>query len=47
MKIAFRDFDGTITRRDALFEIIRYESRALCYHAGMLLLFPRYWYCPA
>ncbi|WP_298735218.1 HAD-IB family hydrolase [uncultured Chitinophaga sp.] len=40
MKIAFFDFDGTITRRDTLFEIIRYQKGAIAMYAGMLLLSP-------
>lgn len=38
--IAFFDFDGTIARKDTLFEIIRYQKGAPALYAGMLLLFP-------
>lgn len=40
MSIAFFDFDGTITRRDTLFEIIRFQKGAAAMYAGMLLLSP-------
>lgn len=40
MSIAFFDFDGTITRRDTLFEIIRYQKGAIALYTGMLLLSP-------
>jgi HAD superfamily hydrolase (TIGR01490 family) len=40
MKIAFFDFDGTITRRDTLFEIIRFQKGSIAMYAGMLLLSP-------
>ncbi len=42
--IAFFDFDGTITRKDTLFEIIRYQKGPLALYAGMLLL-SRCWCC--
>lgn len=38
--IAFFDFDGTITSRDTLFGIIRYQKGALALYAGMGLLLP-------
>ncbi len=38
--IAFFDFDGTITTRDTLFEIIRFQKGPLAFYAGMTLLFP-------
>ncbi len=38
--IAFFDFDGTITRRDTLFEIIRYQKGPLRFYLGMGLLSP-------
>jgi HAD superfamily hydrolase (TIGR01490 family) len=40
MSIAFFDFDGTITRRDTLFEIIRFQKGTAAMYAGMLLLSP-------
>ncbi len=38
--IAFFDFDGTITSRDTLFEIIRFQKGNVSFYAGMLLLSP-------
>lgn len=38
--IAFFDFDGTITRKDTLFEIIRFQKGAAALYAGMALLSP-------
>jgi HAD superfamily hydrolase (TIGR01490 family) len=38
--IAFFDFDGTITTRDTLFEIIRYQKGSGALYAGLLLLLP-------
>lgn len=38
--IAFFDFDGTITRKDTLFEIIRFQKGAAVFYAGMALLSP-------
>ncbi|GAA0563065.1 HAD family hydrolase [Chitinophaga japonensis] len=38
--IAFFDFDGTITRRDTLFEIIRFQKGAPAMYAGLLVLSP-------
>jgi HAD superfamily hydrolase (TIGR01490 family) len=38
--IAFFDFDGTITRRDTLFEIIRFHKGESGLYAGLLLLSP-------
>ncbi|MBO9154409.1 HAD family hydrolase [Chitinophaga sp. GCM10012297] len=38
--IAFFDFDGTITRKDTLFEIIRFQKGAVVFYAGMALLSP-------
>ena len=40
MSIAFFDFDGTITRRDTLFEIIRFQKGSAATYAGMLILSP-------
>ena len=38
--IAFFDFDGTITRKDTLFEIIRFQKGAAALYAGMAVLSP-------
>ena len=38
--IAFFDFDGTITHRDTLFEIIRFQKGEGALYAGLLLLAP-------
>lgn len=38
--IAFFDFDGTITTRDTLFEIIRFQKGPLAFYAGITLLSP-------
>lgn len=38
--IAFFDFDGTITRRDTLFEIIRFQKGETALYAGLALLAP-------
>ncbi|QHS58717.1 HAD family hydrolase [Chitinophaga agri] len=38
--IAFFDFDGTITRRDTLFEIIRFQKGDAALYAGLALLAP-------
>ncbi|WP_343690682.1 HAD family hydrolase [Chitinophaga sp.] len=38
--IAFFDFDGTITTKDTLFEIIRYHKGSGALYAGMTLLSP-------
>ncbi len=38
--IAFFDFDGTITRADTLFEIIRFHKGAAALYAGMAILSP-------
>lgn len=38
--IAFFDFDGTITRRDTLFEIIRFQKGEGALYAGLALLSP-------
>lgn len=38
--IAFFDFDGTITRKDTLFEIIRFHKGKAALYAGMTLLSP-------
>jgi HAD superfamily hydrolase (TIGR01490 family) len=40
MSIAFFDFDGTITRRDTLFEIIRFQKGTAAMYTGLLLLSP-------
>lgn len=38
--IAFFDFDGTITTRDTLFEIIRFQKGDAAFYAGMAVLSP-------
>lgn len=38
--IAFFDFDGTITRRDTLFEIIRFQKSEGVLYTGLILLSP-------
>ena len=38
--IAFFDFDGTITRKDTLFEIIKYQKGSGSFYTGMLVLSP-------
>lgn len=38
--IAFFDFDGTITRKDTLFEIIRYHKGEASLYMGLLVLSP-------
>lgn len=38
--IAFFDFDGTITRKDTLFEIVRFQKGAAALYVGMALLSP-------
>jgi len=38
--IAFFDFDGTITTKDTLFEIIRFQKGAAALYLGMALLSP-------
>ncbi|WP_343674558.1 HAD-IB family hydrolase [Chitinophaga sp.] len=38
--IAFFDFDGTITTKDTLFEIIRFHKGSAALYAGMTLLSP-------
>lgn len=38
--IAFFDFDGTITRRDTLFEIIRFQKGNAGLYTGLLVLTP-------
>lgn len=38
--IAFFDFDGTITKKDTLFEIIRFKRSASAYYGGMMMLAP-------
>ena len=38
--IAFFDFDGTITRKDTLFEIIRFHKGSTALYTGLLLLSP-------
>lgn len=38
--IAFFDFDGTITTKDTLFEIIRFQKGSAAFYAGMLVLSP-------
>lgn len=40
MTIAFFDFDGTITNRDTLWEIIRYHRGRAAMYAGMIQLLP-------
>ena len=39
-KIAFFDFDGTITTKDTLLEIIRFQKGTLSYYTGFLLHAP-------
>lgn len=39
-KIAFFDFDGTITTKDTLFEVIKHHKGALKFYTGMLLNAP-------
>ena len=36
-KIAFFDFDGTITRKDSLLEIIKFQKGSFAFYAGFLL----------
>lgn len=38
--IAFFDFDGTITRKDTLFEIVRFQKGALGLYTGLACLSP-------
>jgi HAD superfamily hydrolase (TIGR01490 family) len=40
-RIAFFDFDGTVTRRDTLAAVIRFQKGSLAFYAGMLLQAPR------
>ena len=40
MTIAFFDFDGTITRKDTLFQFIRFSKGNLMFYVGLLLLSP-------
>ena len=40
MRIAFFDFDGTITYRDSMLDFIRYAKGDLRFAVGMILLFP-------
>jgi HAD superfamily hydrolase (TIGR01490 family) len=39
-RIAFFDFDGTITTKDTLLEIIKYQKGTFRYYLGMLLNLP-------
>jgi len=39
-KIAFFDFDGTITTKDTLFEVIKYQKGKAGFYTGFLLNFP-------
>ena len=39
-KIAFFDFDGTITSKDTLLEVIKYQKGKLSFYAGFLLNSP-------
>jgi phosphatidylglycerophosphatase C len=39
-KIAFFDFDGTITTKDTLFEVIKHHKGVLKFYTGMLLNAP-------
>jgi phosphatidylglycerophosphatase C len=39
-KIAFIDFDGTITRKDTLLEIIKFQKGKIVCYAGLLLNLP-------
>lgn len=38
--VAFFDFDGTITTKDTLFEIIRFQKGSAALYGGLLLLSP-------
>ncbi|WP_158563367.1 HAD family hydrolase [Chitinophaga silvatica] len=40
MTIAFFDFDGTITRKDTLWEIIRFHRGSAALYAGIIQLLP-------
>ncbi|MBV7530115.1 HAD family hydrolase [Chitinophaga sp. sic0106] len=40
MTIAFFDFDGTITTRDTLWQIIRYQKGSVAMYAGIIRLLP-------
>ncbi len=40
MKIAFFDFDGTITCKDSLFDFIRFAVGDIRFYTGLLILFP-------
>ena len=40
MTIAFFDFDGTITRKDTMFQFIRFSKGNLMFYVGLLLLSP-------
>jgi len=40
MKIAFFDFDGTITTKDTMLELIRHQKGAARFYAGFLLNIP-------
>jgi HAD superfamily hydrolase (TIGR01490 family) len=40
MKIAFFDFDGTITTKDTMFELIRHQKGAGSFYVGFLLNIP-------
>jgi hypothetical protein len=39
-RIAFFDFDGTITSKDTLAEIIRFQKGKLSYYFGLILCSP-------
>ncbi|MEC5144666.1 HAD family hydrolase [Chitinophaga sp. 212800010-3] len=42
MTIAFFDFDGTITKKDTLWEIIRYQRGGASMYAGIVQLLPSF-----
>ncbi len=39
-KIAFFDFDGTITKKDTLFEVIRYKKGDVGFYIGFFIIAP-------
>lgn len=39
-KIAFFDFDGTITTKDTLLEVIKYQKGKACFYTGFLINMP-------
>ena len=38
--IAFFDFDGTITKKDTLLEVIKFQKGTLAFYTGFFLLSP-------